>query len=326
MNRYILSAVLCAVVLSLCGCASSDVKQLATPIVSVNTAPADETGMSSVVIEDEPVPVGTVENIAADYPETEENAEISVTEESISTTSAVVSEENPPSDIQEEFPDEAREIFTETGEVLDTFYIDEYAAYDISAADREFTKRSIFVGDSICRGYSEYNVVGDKHVYARGNLGARSFYDYMFYYGEEQEEITYSEVLRRTEPEFVFLSMGMNDINMTTEEQFCENYSVIIDQTLAESRAAVYVCAITPVNSEFTSNYRVDCFNLRIKDYIEEKYLERVYFVDFGKHFRDEEGNLREVFSGGDGIHLSPYAYYVALWEMNRTTKADGLR
>ena len=118
--------------------------------------------------------------------------------------------------------------------------------------------------------------------------------------------------------------MGMNDINLTDEETYCENYRAVIDAALKESGAQVYVCAITPINSTFSSNYHIDCYNLKLQAFIEETYPERVHFVDFAKHLKDADGNLKECFNGGDGIHLAPYAYYVALWEMNRTLAADG--
>lgn len=337
LNRSTVVCTAALFLLSVCsGCASGSVRDVYAPKVEVgykteasaaDLAPeeteekAPETD-STVYFEEPTAPAAMLSAETVQASEEAQTAEPAATEEAETAETAEI----PPAEETAEAEYIEYEPFYETGEAIDSYYMYDYGAYNITAADREFTKHSVFVGDSICKGFSEFKVVGSKRVYARGNLGARSFFDYNFYYGEEQEEISYSEVLSRTAPEFVFLSMGMNDINMTNEEQFCENYSKIIDLTLAESGAAVYLCAITPVDSEFTTNYRVDCFNLKLKLYIEENYPERVYFVDFGKHLRDEEGKLREIFTSGDGIHLSPYAYYIALWEMNRTTKADGLR
>lgn len=326
MNLYKLSAAVSAAVVIACcaGCSSEDTRLVEAPSVYVEDSGAaiTENTPSDTQLISFPEELSVPEEGQTVSESRSEDSEQTPETAATSTATSLPTEEPAPEDITSE--DDY--VFTEEGEVLDTFYISDYAAYDISSADREFTKESIFVGDSICKGFSEYHVVGSKRVYARGNLGARSFFDYDFYYGEDFEEIDYSEVLSRTQPKYVFLSMGMNDINMTDEQQFCENYAKIIDKTLAESDAAVYVCAITPVNSKFTTNYRVDCFNLEIQKYIKENYPERVYFVDFGKHLRNEDGDLRESLTSGDGIHLAPYAYYIALWEINRTTKADGLR
>lgn len=214
----------------------------------------------------------------------------------------------------------------EPEEGLDTFYIDEYGAYKLTRAEREFTKESVFVGDSICSGFSVYDTVYPENVLARGSLAAWSFFDYDFYVGDR--EVDYSTALALTKPKYAFLSMGMNDINMFGEEEYCENYRAVIDATLASSEAEVYVCAISPIIAEsmFTTNYRIDCFNVTLKGFIEENYSERVHFLDFAKHLKDSDDSLKECFDGGDGIHLSPYAYYVALWEMNRSMIADGVK
>ncbi|MDE6030457.1 MAG: hypothetical protein K2G32_02430, partial [Oscillospiraceae bacterium] len=131
-----------------------------------------------------------------------------------------------------------------------------------------------------------------------------------------------------TMSKYAFLSMDMNDVNMFGEEEYCENYRAVIDATLASSEAEVYVCAISPIIAEsmFTTNYRIDCFNVALKSFIEENYTERVHFLDFAKHLKDSDDSLKDCFDGGDGIHLSPYAYYVALWEMNRSMIADGVK
>ncbi len=217
---------------------------------------------------------------------------------------------------------EVPEVYHPEG--LDDFYIDEYAAYRLSKEEREFTENSVFMGDSICRGFDEYKIVKSDNVLARGSVAARSFFDYEMYY--DGSGVTYAAALSGIDPEYVFLSMGMNDINITDEDTYCENYRSVIDTTLENSDAAVYVCAITPINCNFSTNYRIDCFNVKLEQFIKDNYSERVYYVDFAKHLKDSEGNLKECFNGGDGIHLSPYAYYVALWEMNRTMIADGVK
>lgn len=211
-------------------------------------------------------------------------------------------------------------------EGLDSFYIDEYGAYKLTNAERAFINDSVFVGDSICSGFSVYNTVYSENVYARGSLAAWSFFDYNFYYGDE--ELDYVTVLELTQPKYAFLSMGMNDLNLYDEEAYCEHYRTIIDTTLQFSDAEIYVCAITPIaaDSNFTTNYRIDCFNVTIKDYINDNYPERVHFLDFAKHLKDSDDSLKDCFNGGDGIHLQPYAYYVALWEMNRTLIDDGVK
>ena len=63
-----------------------------------------------------------------------------------------------------------------------------------------------------------------------------------------------------------------------------------------------------------------------MRKFIKANYPERVHTVDFGRLFVCEDNvKLCNVLSGGDGIHLAPYAYHMALWEIRNTLLADGL-
>lgn len=313
MKKYICSALsLFIISVLLCSCASREntaavysgtVKPSVEDIPIKFTPHTKEESEVSLPLESVPVLTEEIETTAPE--ETPKTAESSGT--SAPETAETVEPEEPP-------------------EGLDTFYIDEYGAYKLTRAEREFANESVFVGDSICSGFSVYNTVYPENVLARGSLAAWSFFDYKFYVGDK--EVDYPTALALTKPKYVFLSMGMNDINMFDEGDYCENYRAVIDATLASSDAEVYVCAISPIVAEsmFTTNYRIDCFNVALKVYIEENYSERVHFLDFAKHLKDSDDSLKECFDGGDGIHLSPYAYYVALWEMNRSMIADGVK
>lgn len=300
MRKYTYIAALLAASLLLCSCASDENENGGNSFAQGLIHHAGGESASAETMQSETLPQTTPETAAEadDLP-----AEIA--HESAETAASAETAE------------------TEEAEELGTFYSEQFAAYKLTDEERVFIDRSVFVGDSICRGFSEYKVVSRKCVYARGSLAARSFFDYTMYMGDE--EVDFAEVLERRKPQFVFLSMGMNDINLTDEDTYCENYRTVIDAALNDSGAEVYVCAITPINSTFSSNYYIDCYNLRLQAFIEENYAERVHFVDFAKHLKDADGNLKDCFNGGDGIHLAPYAYYVALWEMNRTLAADGL-
>ena len=184
----------------------------------------------------------------------------------------------------------------------------------LSESEAAFADKALFVGDSICRGFTAYNVVKAKNVYAAGSVGARNFFDMEFrYYGQSTK---YDSVLSQVNPESVILSMGMNDVNMTSAQQFCENYRKIIDFTLEHSSANVYVCAITPINSNFAEHSRIDAFNLAIKNYIAENYGQRVGFIDFGYLLKNPDNMLSEGLDSGDGVHLAPECYYIALLEI----------
>ncbi len=184
----------------------------------------------------------------------------------------------------------------------------------LSENQKALAADSLFVGDSICSGFGAYGLVDWRNVYAAGSVGARNFFtSEMKYFGEVK---TYDKVLAEKDPERVFTWMGMNDVNMTSSAVYAENYKAIIDYTLEHSKAEVYVCAMTPVNSDFTPNERIVEFNETLKAMVETNYSNRVRFIDFAYVFTDSLGMLCEDYDSGDGVHLVPDVYYLAMIEL----------
>ena len=207
---------------------------------------------------------------------------------------------------------------------FDIFYSEVHEQFDLSEEELSFVDYSLFVGDSICSGFAEYGIIPREHVAAKGNLGSRSFFDYTFKFRGKEDQ-TYNQVLSTSKPRYVLLSMGMNDVNMVYEDTYCENYRKVIQATLDGSDADVFVAAITPVCSKFCANSVIDSFNDYMRRFIEKEFPERVHFVDFGQYLKNDEGKLRTCLHSGDGVHLGPYCYYIALWEMHRALMEAGL-
>lgn len=177
--------------------------------------------------------------------------------------------------------------------------------------------RSLFVGDSICRGFAAYNVLQPENVFAAGNIGARNLFDIQVYQnGKEQK---YCPVLQKLRPQNIFLWMGMNDVNMTEADEYCENYKKIIDLSLENSNAEIYICAISPIHSKFTPRSRITEFNSAIKEYIEKNYKSRVDFIDFTDVLKDQSGELKDEYNSGDGIHLREEAYFAIMRKIYNT-------
>lgn len=196
----------------------------------------------------------------------------------------------------------------------------ENGTYILPEDEEKITEESLFVGDSICSGFWACGMISGKNVYATGAVGARNLLEYEMYYRNQPAKFV--PVLKKTQPKNVFLWMGMNDVNLTTAEEFCENYKTIIDLALENTDADVYVCAISPIrNLEFTKLEYIDEFNDAISAFIEAEYKERVYYIDFTAPLKTEAGILDEQYDGGDGIHLSTRAYYIAIHEINQTIK-----
>lgn len=182
---------------------------------------------------------------------------------------------------------------------------------------------SMFVGDSVCRGFMAYGYVNAKQSFADGSIGARNLLESTVYYGGKDREFV--SVLKEVNPRRLFLSMGMNDVNMTTAEEYYENLRNIVETSLKNCSADVYLCAITPIRADFTEEGRIDAFNAQIRkltdDYSKLK-ENRVHFIDYTAPLMDENGKLLEKYDGGDGIHLTREVYFIALHEIyNRIHK-----
>lgn len=199
-------------------------------------------------------------------------------------------------------------------------YNSENDTYILTEEEKALCDEALFVGDSICYGFSAWGAVNEKNVYATESVSARNFFEHrMFYRGVPAKFIP---VLKTVNPKRIFLSMGMNDVNITSAEEFCLNYKEIITAALLNTEAEVYVCAITPISRlQFTKPSYIAEFNDAMSRFIEKSYYGRVHFVSFAEALKDENGLLCERYDGGDGIHLDMQAYYVAIHELNRQVK-----
>lgn len=196
----------------------------------------------------------------------------------------------------------------------------ENGTYILPEDEKKLTEESLFVGDSICSGFWACGMVSGKSIYAAGAVGARNLLDYEMYYRNKPTKFV--PVLEKTQPKNVFLWMGMNDVNLTTAEEFCENYKTIIGLALENTEADIYVCAISPIlNLEFTKLEYIYEFNDAISAFIGANYKQRVHFIDFTAPLKTDEGLLDEQYNGGDGIHLTTRAYYIAIHEINKMIK-----
>ena len=180
---------------------------------------------------------------------------------------------------------------------------------------KEFYSKCVFVGDSICRGFKAYDVLPARQVCAQGNTAARNILEFEFRVdGQDADLIT---CLKKLDPEYIVFSMGMNDVNMTSKEKFCENYGNLLSLTeQALPEAQLVVCSVTPIvkESNFTRNTKIDEYNAALKEYLDAS--GRWIFADIAHGLKDKDNGLKSRYNGGDGIHLSGLAYHAILYQV----------
>ena len=186
-----------------------------------------------------------------------------------------------------------------------------YIELSITDEQRQFTEQSLFIGDSICKGLEVFGVLKADNVLGVGNAAARNIFEMEFF--RRGKGIDFLSVIKDTKPKHAIFWMGMNDVNMTDKQEYCENYRKVIDKALELPETDVLVLSISPVCSDFTPNSRIVEFNRALSDYITKTYPERVRFVNIHDALQNEKGELQWYFSSGDGVHINELAYYQML-------------
>ncbi len=197
---------------------------------------------------------------------------------------------------------------------------EEYNTFILSEADNDFLSRSCFVGDSICSGLFQYDILPSKNVVAQGSTAARNIFDFTFTWNGEELELIPAIVNRQ--PEYVIFWMGMNDVNITNPDVHADNYEKLLNEVEAYCPdAQLAVVSTTPVlyTSQFTANENIDKFNNAVKEMIEEKEDKNWLYVDVTPELKNSLNSLKRLYDGGDGIHLAPEAYYAVLAQICET-------
>lgn len=242
-------------------------------------------------------------NTAAAEDMVSQSAEISQTE---NETSAAETEAAAETEIAEE---------TETTETTETTEETQEQSLEISEEDYENVLDNIaFVGDSVTSGFSAYQKVDMDKVFATPCVGPSNIRDYTFEYGgEEYAALT---ILSFEQPEYVVISMGLNDINTYSPENFSEIYMDFVEDAMAVCEdSQFYIFSVTPVAAECENitNDTIDGVNAQLEKTVSEYGSDRLHYVDCNTVLKNENGCLDSDYSGGDGVHLSSGAYDVML-------------
>ena len=168
------------------------------------------------------------------------------------------------------------------------------------------------VGDSIASGFSLYGAIPEENGLAKGCVAIRNIHDFTFAdsSGAEKDIL---EVLREKQPPYIYLSMGMNDINLLSAEEYTAQYASEIEkiQTICPD-SDIIVAGITPIlpSSDFTSNASIQQYNAALAQTIQQLNRENVAYFDAYAVISDPaSGGLAEMYSAGDGVHLGNAAY-----------------
>lgn len=179
-----------------------------------------------------------------------------------------------------------------------------------------YPQNLVVIGDSIASGYHLYGFIPEEHGLATGNAAIRSLHDYTYSY-DGQENMDVTEIIGKMQPGYILMSMGMNDINLLSEEEFKSTYQTEIEGLLAVSpESNIVVAAITPIEygNSFVASSKIVAYNSALQQMVEGMQRENVkYFDAFSLLADSSTQSLKSEYSAGDGIHLATASYEAML-------------
>lgn len=181
---------------------------------------------------------------------------------------------------------------------------------DISSVNSEYLKDIVIVGDSVSMGYSVYGRLDANNVLATGSIGARNVMETNFEY--QGYSLLLLDILERRKPGYIFMSLGLNDMNLMDEEKYvtlCEENAKKIHEVSPDSK--IIFTAITPIaaGNTFADNDKIDRYNEALRKKVYELDSDKIFFVNAAQYLKNEYNCLKSGFSSGDGIHLAAVAY-----------------
>ena len=185
--------------------------------------------------------------------------------------------------------------------------ISKYITAGISPNANFYQQRLAIAGDSIAYGFNAFGYIPDEHNLAQESVSMWNLEGFTFYGGYGLVDAT-----SYVDPEILYISMGMNDVNMNDTASFTSKYKSVIHDILSDcTDITIIVAGITPIGYEtsFTTNERIREYNSALKDTIVGMNDKRVCYFDAYSVVCDDYGMLRDDCSGGDGIHLQNHCY-----------------
>lgn len=195
-----------------------------------------------------------------------------------------------------------------------------YINYDPDYKDRldghftdeqlDYIRSCVFVGDSTCLAFQYYGFISPERCYAKAGAAARNIFDWEFTQRKEDKDIL--TALANSGCKSFYFLMGLNDVNMTSAEDYYENYKAFLEAVReACPYADINLLSITPVTKEckFCFNSSLNRLNEKLLQ-ISEESGGKIKYIDIAAFFKNQEGNMKPAYVTEDGIHLREGGYY----------------
>ena len=150
-----------------------------------------------------------------------------------------------------------------------------------------------FIGDSRTNGLLTYQLLPPEQVFAIDGSTQKTIREDAFIQLEPGGEyLTVEQAVAERQPSRILIAFGVNAIPLMTDEEFMEEYDILVDQLVAVSPdSKIVIQSILPVANwkylEMPSltNENIDYHNALLEDYAEEN---GYTFFDISDYFKDE--------------------------------------
>lgn len=237
----------------------------------------------------------TIETITTNEPVTAVNTEAETLSEETTYSSTSTEEEIP----------------TVTADPNKIYKEDKLLSTRFSEEEINYLHNCAFLGDSTCLGYCRYGFIGDDRVFGNGGVAARNIHTHTFV--QKGQEVDFITALKNTGCTELYFLMGMNDVRITSADDYKKNYREMLSEVKeAIPYANIHILSVTPITeySDFYPNERIDMLNDKLREISEE---EGYAFVDTAAAVKNEKGFLIDELCSGDGIHMVSDAYFLML-------------
>ncbi|MCC8091359.1 MAG: SGNH/GDSL hydrolase family protein [Oscillospiraceae bacterium] len=199
-------------------------------------------------------------------------------------------------------------------------------------AGRDYLDRLVFLGDSTTygigyyyeQGYTELCPSSQVWTPASGTLTLSQYNIATIVYPETGEELTITEAVTQAEPEYLYITLGVNGVSFMDEEWFKRDYSALVESIRAASPDtkivlnSIYPVAASYAHQDEISNEKIRAANVWIEQVATDTGCRFLYSYEA---VVDESGNLPEERQNGDGIHLNGEAFTEVMYYIR--THAD---
>lgn len=177
-----------------------------------------------------------------------------------------------------------------------------------------YQDRIVIAGDSIAYGFCAYGYVPYEHNIAKGSTAMRNYSDTsLFMFDPTGTSLPMMDAIKAVRPSLLYISMGMNDVNLIDAETYTANYKEFIQKAKHQVPDCIMVAAtITPISaaSNFTDINKIRACNEGVKKMVEEMNDPNVILFDAYSVIVGDDGMYSAPnTTGPDGIHLSGACY-----------------